>query len=210
MKIGIIREDKVPKDERVPFSPVQCQQIKAAYPHIDLVVQRSAVRRFKDEEYAAQGIELVDSLSDCDILLGVKEVPLDQLISDKVYFFFSHTIKQQPHNRQLLRALLAKNITMIDYECLTNSMGFRLIGFGRYAGIVGCYNTFYAFGQRSGAFCLKRAYMCTDRSEMESELAKVTLPKDYKIVLTGDGRVANGALEIISKLVIKKHFVLIK
>ena len=161
------------------------------------MVQRSPVRRFKNEEYEAQGIKLVDSLEDCDIILAVKEVRIDYLIPNKVYFYFSHTTKQQPYNRNLLKAMLVKNITMIDYENLKNEKGRRLIGFGRYAGIVGCYNTFYAYGQRSGAYSLKRAYKCKDRSEMEAELAKVTLPKDYKIVLTGNGRVANGAMEIL-------------
>ena len=160
MKIGIIKEGKVPIDERAPLSPEQCKEIKQIYPQIHLTVQRSSVRRFKDEEYEECGVEVSESVDDCDVLLGVKEVPIEKLIPNKIYFFFSHTIKQQPHNRELLKALLAKNITMIDYECLTNSLGFRLIGFGKYAGIVGCYNTFYAYGKRMKVFDLKRAYLC--------------------------------------------------
>ena len=204
MKLGIILEGKIPKEERVLLTPQQCKEIKQNYPQIRLVVQRSRVRRFKDEEYAECGIELVDNVDDCDVLLGVKEVPTQELIKNKIYFFFSHTIKQQPHNRDLLRTLLAKNITMIDYECLTNNLGFRLIGFGRYAGIVGCYNTFYAYGKRMKSFNLKRAYECKDRAEMESELTKVKLPNDFRLVMTGDGRVANGVLEIISTLQLKR------
>ncbi len=208
MKIGIIKEGKVPIDERAPLSPKQCKEIKQIYPQIHLIVQRSSVRRFKDEEYEECGVELSESVDDCDVLLGVKEVPIENLIPNKIYFFFSHTIKQQPHNRELLKALLAKNITMIDYECLTNSLGFRLIGFGKYAGIVGCYNTFYAYGKRMKVFDLKRAYMCKDRIEMEEELTKIKLPNDFKLVMTGDGRVANGALEILKKLGIKRVNVL--
>jgi alanine dehydrogenase len=204
MKFGIIKEGKIPVDERAPFSPKQCQEIKEKYPQIQIVVQKSDIRRFKNEEYELFGIELVDSVEDCDILLGVKEVPKEDLIANKIYFFFSHTIKQQPYNRELLKCLLAKNITMVDYECLTNTLGFRLIGFGRYAGIVGCYNTFFAYGKRTKTYELKRAYQCVDRTEMESELAKVKLPNNYKIVMTGDGRVANGALEIIYKLGLKR------
>ena len=204
MKICIIREGKLPPDERVPLSPVQCKEIVTKYPSIQIVVQKSSIRRFKDEEYAQNGLELVDSVDNCDILLGVKEVQIEDLIANKIYFFFSHTIKQQPHNRDLLKTLLAKNITMIDYECLTNSLGFRLIGFGRYAGIVGCYNTLYAYGHRTGSYDLKRAYKCADRAEMEAELGKVKLPANYKIVMTGDGRVANGALEILQKLAIRR------
>ena len=204
MKIGIIREGKIPKDERAPFSPKQCKEIKEIYPEIHLVVQRSRVRRFRDEEYEECGVEMVDTVADCDVLLGVKEVPINELIPNKIYFFFSHTIKQQSHNRELLRTLLAKNITMIDYECLTNNLGFRLIGFGRFAGIVGAYNTFYAYGKRMKCFDLKRAYECKDRTEMETELSKVKLPKDFRLVMTGDGRVAMGALEIIEKLQLKR------
>ena len=169
-----------------------------------MVVQKSPIRRYQNEEYKNNDIDLVDSVDDCDILLGVKEVPVEQLIANKTYLFFSHTTKEQPYNRNLLREMLHKNITMIDYEEIRDERGQRLIGFGRYAGIVGCYNTFYAYGQRFGVYNLKRAYKCKDRSEMEGELAKVKLPSDYKIILTGDGRVANGALEIINKLAIRR------
>ena len=100
--------------------------------------------------------------------------------------------------------MLEKNITMVDYETLTNEKGFRLIGFGRYAGVVGCYNSFYAYGKRTGAFDLKRAYLCEDRTEMESELSKIKLPSDYKIVITGTGRVSNGSVEILEKLNLKR------
>jgi saccharopine dehydrogenase (NAD+, L-lysine-forming) len=204
MKIGLIKEGKIPKDERAPLSPEQCKEIIQSYPEIQLVVQRSPIRRFRDKEYEECGVELVDTVDDCDVILGVKEVPILELISDKIYLFFSHTIKQQKHNRDLLKALLSKNITMIDYECLTNNLGFRLIGFGRFAGIVGCYNTFYAYGKRVKTFDLKRAYMCKDRTEMDIELNKIKLPNDFKLVMTGDGRVANGSLEILEKLKIKR------
>lgn len=204
MKIGIIKEGKTPPDERVPLSPAQCKEITDKYPNINLVVQRSNIRRFKDDEYASFGTTLVDSVDDCDVLIGVKEVPVDQLIANKKYFYFSHTTKKQPYNRDLLKTMLDKNITMIDYEGLTNERGTRLIGFGKYAGIVGAYNSFYALGQRTGAFDLKRAYRCNDRAEMEAEMSKITLPKNYKIITSGGGRVASGILEILEKLNIRK------
>ena len=138
------------------------------------------------------------------VLLGVKEVPIDQLISDKTYFYFSHTTKKQEYNRDLLRAMLDKNITMVDYEGLTSEKGTRLIGFGKYAGIVGCYNTFYAYGKRTKSYDLKRAYQCEDRAEMEEELKKIELPNDFKIVITGGGRVATGTMEILKKMNIEK------
>lgn len=204
MKIGIIQEGKTPPDERVALSPEQCKEIAGKFPNIELVVQNSNVRRFKAEEYIQNGITMIDSVDDCDVLIGVKEVPINQLIENKTYFYFSHTTKQQPYNRDLLRAMIDKNITMVDYEGLTNTRGTRLIGFGKYAGIVGCYNSFYAYGKRTGSFDLKRAYQCEDRAEMENEFSKINLPNDYKIIITGGGRVAHGAMEILDKLNIKK------
>jgi alanine dehydrogenase len=204
MKIGVIKEGKTPPDERVPLSPIQCKEIVEKFPSIQLVVQKSSVRRFQDEEYTQNGIKIVDSVEDCDILMGVKEVPIEQLIPHKTYFYFSHTTKKQPYNRNLLKAMLAKNITMVDYEGLTNSKGLRLIGFGKYAGIVGCYNTFYAYGKKTGTYDLKRAYQCFDRAEMEAELHKIKLPANYKIVITGGGRVAHGTIEILEKIRIKQ------
>ncbi|HEY9081979.1 MAG TPA: NAD(P)-dependent oxidoreductase [Vicingaceae bacterium] len=204
MKIGIIKEGKVPSDERVPMSPEQCAEVKTTFPNVELVVQKSNVRRFKDEEYANVGITLVESVDDCDVLMGVKEVPIKELIANKTYFYFSHTIKKQPYNRALLLEMIKKNIKMVDYETITDVEGRRLIGFGRYAGVVGCYNSFFAYGKREKAFDLKRAYLCDDRKEMEAELKKVKLPIDYKIVITGGGRVAGGIIEILDVIGIKK------
>jgi saccharopine dehydrogenase (NAD+, L-lysine-forming) len=204
MKIGIIKEGKTPPDERVPLSPTQCKEIIEKFPEVQLVVQKSHIRRFKDEEYANKGLTLVDSVDDCDVLMGVKEVPMNNLIPNKKYFFFSHTTKKQPYNRELLKTMLDKNITMVDYEGLTNERGTRLIGFGKYAGIVGCYNSFYTFGKQTNSFDLKRAYLCEDRAEMENELSKIKIPNDFKIVITGGGRVASGIIEILDKIGIKK------
>lgn len=204
IKIGLIKEGKTPPDERVPFSPSQCKFINDNYSDLKVVVQKSAVRRYKNSSYHQQGIELVDNVDDCDILMGIKEVPLTDLIANKTYFFFSHTIKKQPYNRKLLVEVLKKNISMVDYETLVDKNNFRLLGFGRYAGIVGCYNTFYTYGKKTGLFELKRAFLCHDKAEMIEELTKVKLPKNYKIVITGGGRVANGIIEILDLLPIKK------
>tara|TARA_R110001592_G_scaffold31018_4_gene110034 strand:- start:441 stop:1652 length:1212 start_codon:yes stop_codon:yes gene_type:complete len=204
MKIGVLREGKTPPDERVPLSPIQCKEIKNKYPTINLVVQKSEVRRITEQEYKEQRIELVDNIDDCDVLLGVKEVPKKDLIPNKTYFYFSHTIKKQSYNRDLLIEMLNKNITMVDYETLTNTQGNRLIGFGKYAGIVGCYNSFYAYGKRTEKYDLKRAFQCIDRAEMEAEIPKINLPNDYKIIITGGGRVATGIIEILEKVKVKK------
>ncbi|MBI1267353.1 MAG: alanine dehydrogenase [Cryomorphaceae bacterium] len=203
MKLGVIREGKVPPDKRVVLTPEQCALLVANHPEIDLVVQKSPIRIFKDAEYENLGIQMADNLSDRDIIIGVKEVPVDMLIPNKTYLFFSHTLKMQAHNAKLLRAVLDKKIRLIDWETIRQN-GKRLIGFGRYAGIVGCYNGFRAYGIKSRRFDLKPANLCHDRSELENELKKVTLPADFKIVVTGFGRVGHGAREILALLPIKE------
>ena len=204
MKIGIIKEGKTPPDKRVPLSPTQCQEIMQNYPQIDLVVQKSAIRKFKDEDYATLGVKLVDDVADCDVLLGVKEVPIEDLIPNKKYFFFSHTFKKQPYNRKLLQAIIEKNIQLIDWETITNAKGQRLIAFGRFAGIVGCFNGLLGYGLKTKRYELKSAHLCEDRKEMEGELAKLNLPSNFKLVITGAGRVAGGAIEVLEKTNIKR------
>lgn len=191
LKVGIIREGKVPPDERAPLSPDQCAKAQALLP-VQIVVQPSAIRCFKDEDYTAQGIALQEDLRDCDILMGVKEVPSDWLIPEKTYLFFSHTIKKQPYNRSLLQAVLAKNIRLIDYEVLTNENSERLVAFGYYAGIVGAHNALWTWGRRTGQFSLPRLYESHDYAAMLRVYHQTALPP-LRIVLTGSGRVASGA-----------------
>lgn len=200
IKLGIIREGKVPPDMRVPLTPQQCAKIQELYPEVEILVQTSPIRTFTDEEYRSKGISVVDNLSECDIIMGVKEVNVDDLIAGKTFLFFSHTIKKQPYNRKLLQAIIEKKIRLIDYEILKDRHGKRVIGFGRYAGIVGCYNGFRTFGLKHDLYDLKPANLCANRKEMEAELAKVKLPNNTRILLTGFGRVGHGAVEIIDLL----------
>jgi len=200
MKLGIIREGKNPPDKRVPLTPKQCVEFKNKFPNVELAVQPSEVRKFKDDEYEALGIRLQEDLSDCDVLMGVKEVPLEMLIPNKTYFFFSHTFKLQPYNAKLLREILDKKIRLVDYEVIKDENNKRLIGFGRYAGIVGCYNGFRTYGLKHSLFDLKPAHECEDRDEMEGYLEDIKLPSNFKCVLTGHGRVGKGAIEIIQKI----------
>ena len=200
MKIGVVREGKVPPDQRVPLTPAQCAELKRLYPEVELVVQASEVRRIADEEYRAEGIEVVNDLEGCDVLLGVKEVPTAELIPDTTYLFFSHTYKLQPYNAKLLRAIVDKRIRLIDYELIKRTNGRRVIGFGRWAGIVGAYNGLRAWGLRHGTFALPRAIDCSDMKEMIGEAMAVDLPANMKIVLTGGGRVGMGAHELLSAL----------
>jgi len=203
MKIGILREGKTPPDKRVPLTPAQCVEIQQKFSGIEICVQPSEIRTFKDVEYLEKGLKLNNDLSDCDILMGVKEVPITDLIPGKTYFFFSHTIKKQEYNRKLLQAVLKKKIQLVDYEILTDKNGFRIIGFGRFAGLVGAYSGLRAFGLRSKKFELKPAYQCFNRDDMLQQLEKIKLPP-IKIAVTGDGRVAGGALEILKHLNIKE------
>jgi saccharopine dehydrogenase (NAD+, L-lysine forming) len=203
MKIGIIREGKLPPDKRVPFTPGQCRYINENMPGLEIVVQPSGIRCFSDEQYRQHGIRVIEDLSECDVLMGVKEVPEVDLIPGKIYFFFSHTIKKQPYNRNLLRAILKKNIQLIDYETLTDKNGMRIIGFGRFAGLVGAYNGLRAYGLRNGFFNVKPAWLCLDIDEMYRELEGIDLPA-IKIALTGGGRVAGGAIELLSHMGIQQ------
>ena len=203
MKIGVLKEEKVPADKRVPLTPKQCRVLLNTYPSLEIVVKSSSIRCFNDEMYIAEGIQVVNDLSDCDVLIGVKEVPKSLLIPNKTYFYFSHTIKEQPYNRELLLKMMELNISMVDYEVLKNQKGKRLLGFGRYAGIVGAYNGFLTHGLKSGNYNLKAAHNCKDRAEMEGEMSKIKLSNE-KIIATGNGRVGNGILEIIQKANIRE------
>ena len=198
MKIGILKEEKVPADNRVSFSPIQCKEIISNFSNIEIFVQSSDIRCFDDAEYKYLGIQVVDDLSHCDILFGVKEVPKDKLIANKTYFYFSHTIKKQEYNKDLLIKMLNLKIEMIDYEVL-KSNNRRLLGFGRYAGVIGAYNAFVTLGMKDQTFSLKAANKCLDRKEMEVEMQKILLTNE-KIVVTGKGRVGSGILEILNKL----------
>lgn len=204
IKLGVIREGKVPPDFRVPLTPKQCKAIEILYPNVKVQVQRSPIRTFKDSIYEEQGIELVDSMNECDIIFGVKEVQVADLIPNKTFVFFSHTIKKQPHNQKLLQAIIQNKIRLIDYELIKDKNNKRIIGFGRYAGIVGCYNAFLTFGLKTGLYQLKPAHLCQDRKEVETELKKVKLPSNFRCVLTGFGRVGHGAREILEHLPIKE------
>ncbi len=204
MKIGIIREGKIPADQRSPFTPEILQEIQKSFGDIlSICVEKSDFRCFTDKEYEEKGIEVVTNISEADILFGVKEVPINQLIPEKTYFFFSHTIKKQPKNQALLQAILAKSIRLIDYELLKNPAGERVVAFGRWAGIVGAYNAFWTYGMKTGLFEIKRAIACRDLEDLKVELKKVVLPP-IKIIVTGSGRVGKGVLEILEILGIQE------
>jgi len=197
MKIGLIREGKIPVDNRVALTPAQCKWIQKNFDGVQISVQTSQNRCFANREYQIAGIEVKDSVSDCDILLGIKEVPVTELIPGKTYLFFSHTKKMQPHNQKLLHTILEKKITLIDYECLEHEDGERIIGFGFFAGVVGAHNGMMAYGNRTKEFFLDRVYKQRSFRELIHTYFGLKLP-NLKIVVTGSGRVAHGVLEIMN------------
>ena len=203
IKIGVVRETKIPPDHRVALPPAKIIELKQQLPHVEVVVQPSPMRCFSDAEYLELGISMQEDLSDCDILIGVKEVDIPTLITDKTYLFFAHVAKEQPYNRILILALLEKGIRMVDYEYLTDSYGVRLIAFGRWAGIVGAYNGLRGLGIHSNEYSLKPAHTCHDRQEMDAQLSKVEL-RNTRILLSGGGRVAQGAMETLGHLGIRE------
>ena len=203
MRFGIIKERKNPPDRRVVFSPLKLKELKEKFSEAIIKVEPSAIRVFSDDAYQEKGIEVTDNMTDCDVLIGVKEVPIEALIPNKKYFFFSHTIKKQPYNRKLIQAVLSKNIELYDHETIVKDNGMRLIGFGRYAGIVGAYNGFRAIGLKNNTFNLPKALTLSGQSELISELKNIELP-NIKILLTGNGKVAYGAKEMLDAMKIRQ------
>ncbi len=203
VSIGLIHEGRVPPDKRVAFSPLQVEEIMQRYPSVSIVCQQSPVRCFRDEEFSALDIPVVANVQSCDILMGIKEVQIPDLIPNKTYLFFSHTLKKQPYNKKLLQEVLKKKIRLIDYEVLRDTQGNRLVAFGRFAGIVGAFNGLWAYGKRFNLFSLRRAFDCFDINDLKLELRNVKLPP-VKIVLTGAGRVAKGAMETLDTAGVRK------
>ena len=203
MKIGILREEKTPEDNRVPLTPSQCRTLMEEYFDVWVAVQPSPNRCYTDDEYRYQGITVRENLTDCDLLIGVKEIPPHLLVPEKTYMIFSHTIKQQAHNKKLLRAVLEKKIRLIDYECLKDEHGKRIIAFGRWAGIVGAYNTIRTIGLHTHRYDLTPMHICHNFAEAQKEFSKLDLPP-WKIALSGDGRVSEGVAFLLDLMKIRK------
>jgi alanine dehydrogenase len=199
LKIGLIQERKTPPDNRVALTPAQCKWVHKNIPDIVIAAEPSEHRCFNDKEFLMAGVDIRKNLDDCDVLLGIKEVPVEALIAGKTYMFFSHTKKKQPHNQKLLHTILEKKITLIDYECLEHEDGQRIIGFGFFAGVVGAHNGIMAYGNRTGAFKLERVYKQRSFRELIHCYFGLRLP-NIKIAVTGSGRVAHGILEVMNLL----------
>lgn len=203
MKIGIIKEYKSPPDKRVVFSPEKCVETLQKFPQVEFFIEKSDIRCFSDLEYEEMGLKVVTDLSNCDVLIGVKEVPIEKLIENKKYFFFSHTIKKQPYNKKLLQQIIKKNIELFDHETIVDNNNNRLIGFGYYAGVIGAYNGLRAYGLKNHTFSIPKAIDLKDRQEFNSILKSLSIP-NMKILLTGKGRVGSGTKEVLDFLKIKE------
>ena len=197
LTIGLIKEGKVPADNRVALTPAQCKWLQKNFTDLQIIVEPSVNRCFSDAEYKHAGIQLSNDLSDCNVLMGIKEVPVEQLLSAKTYLFFSHTKKKQAHNRHMFQAMMQKGITLIDYECLEHDDGQRIIGFGFFAGIVGAHNGMMSYGKRTGLFDLGRVFEVKDYRDLIHTYFGLKLP-NMRIAVTGSGRVAHGVLEIMN------------
>ncbi|GJM63554.1 NAD(P)-dependent oxidoreductase [Persicobacter diffluens] len=201
MKIGLIKEGKTPPDRRVALTPQQCVQLQNQFKGLSIVVQPSKIRSISDQEYQKAGINLQENLKDCDIILGVKEVPIKDLLQNKQHLFFSHTHKFQPYNKGLLQACIQEKIQLIDYECLTWENGRRILGFGRFAGLIGAYMSLKAWGHKTNSFELPLPQECDNLADMLTQLkSRVSFSGPQKIFISGRGRVASGIREILTTL----------
>ncbi|QQS51239.1 MAG: alanine dehydrogenase [Bacteroidota bacterium] len=203
LKLGLIKEGKIPNDKRVALTPKQCRRLREIYPKIQIMIEPSASRSFMDEEYDEQCFVLNENMEECDVLIGIKEVPVKSLIEGKTYLFFSHCAKKQERNKDLLKAVLKKNIRLIDFELLTDKQGRRLVGFGRFAGLVGTYNAMRGYCIRYKMPEPKPAHTLNSLKELFLQAHKIKLPP-IKIAFTGEGRVAGGVLEILQNMKIKQ------
>lgn len=203
IRLGILREGKVPPDHRVPLIPEHCQELLQQYGFLEIYVQPSAIRCFPESDYQRAGCIIAEDLSHCHILMGVKEVPTALLLPDTTYLFFSHTIKRQPYNRKLLQEMLRRRIRMIDYELITFENGKRAVAFGHFAGVVGTHNGLLTYGKRTGSFQLKPAHSFRDYAEMRASYTGIELPA-MKIVVAGTGRVGAGAIEMLNMAGIRR------
>lgn len=209
-RIGIIRETKIPTDNRTPLTPAQCKELLSTYSDLEILVQPSDLRVFSDEEYRQAGAVISEDMTTCDYLFGVKEVNIDALIPDKHYFFFAHIGKQQPYNKELCRAMIEKKVTLTDYEYLTDRAKKRLVSFSFWAGVMGVYNTLRLYGLRHRLFKLPapdKKFTVADilnngRPAINS--MKLNPKTKVRILVTGQGRASHGGQFILKELGIRQ------
>lgn len=199
MKIALIKETKVPVDNRVALSPKQVADLNKRFPQHEIVVQASDIRAFSDDEYRADGVRVVENVDDCDVLFGIKEAKIESLIPNKHYFFFGHVAKMQAYNRPLLQALIKKHITFCDYEYLVDDNNIRVCAFGWWAGVVGVYYTLRGYGLKHKRYELPKPDRRFTLDQLFDSLKSIDLPK-VKLLVTGAGRVSQGAQHVLDNI----------
>ncbi len=219
-KIGIRIEDKYVMERRVAITPKHAESL-IQDEGMEIYVEPSAKRIFSDEEFKNIGANLTSDLSQIPVIFGVKEMPINFFEAHKTYVFFSHVIKGQPYNMPMLKAMMDKKCTLIEYEKITDDEGRRLIFFGRFAGLAGMINSLWSLGQRflnqgveNPFSALKQSHLYHSLEEAKAEITKVSeiiktqgLPKELCpliIGFTGYGNVSRGAQEIADLLPIKE------
>ena len=199
MKIALIKETKVPVDNRVALSPKQVAELNKRFPQHEIVVQASDIRAFSDDEYRAEGVRVVDNVKDCEVLFGIKEAKIESLIPNKHYFFFGHIAKMQEYNRPLLQAFMQKHITFCDYEYLVDDNNIRVCAFGWWAGVVGVYYTLRGYGLKYKLYELPKPDRRFTLEQLFDALKSMELPK-VKLMVTGAGRVSQGAQHVLENI----------
>lgn len=199
IRIGIVREAKAPFERRAPLSPEDCAWLIENSP-VEILMQPAESRCFSDQEYRDVGVILTEDLSGCDWILGVKELDPEKLIAGKSYMCFAHVIKEQPFNRDLLRSALSQKVRLVDYESLKGDKGKRVIGFGRYAGIVGAYNALHFYKVRQGDSRAQRAFDAKSLQDLIQQAKQYEGIDQCRIVVTGKGRVGKGVAELFNAI----------
>ena len=212
--VGIIKESRI-DDFRTPLAPIHIKQLKGKYPNIKFIVQPSNLRSYDNNEYEKCGARISEDLSQCDIIFGVKEIEPKLLLANKTYVFFSHTYKLNTEalinaqgtpgmdKKELLKTIIKKQIKLIDYENIRDQKGLRYLGFGRFAGIVGCFNTLNLILLINNHKGIERAYKINNYEKLCQNIKKISFPK-IKLLVTGDGRVARGVIELLKKTNIRQ------
>jgi alanine dehydrogenase len=214
--LAVLREARI-DENRTPLSPLQVSNILNKFSNTRIIVQPSNRRCFKDEEYQKAGAQVTNDLSSVNIIFGVKEVNISSLIKNKTYLFFSHTSKVRQYigqttkdkaiiyKKELLREVIKKKITLIDYENIReiSGEGYRYLGFGRFAGIIGTYNTLNLYLKLFNKKSLPRAFEINNYEEIKKLISKQNFNK-IKILLTGSGRASKGAIELLKHANIKQ------
>lgn len=214
--IAIRREDKNQWERRAPLTPEHIREFKEKY-GIKTIVQPSKIRVFTDEEYRCAGAEINEDISRAGVVFAIKEIPDRLFEKGKAYVFFSHTIKGQPYNMPMLKKMIDRQCTLIDYERIVNEKNQRLIFFGRFAGIAGMFETLFAYGQKMKQLGfqtpferVKQPYRYHSLEEGKKEIKAIGreieengLPAELSPLITGFtgyGNVSKGAQEIFDLL----------